>query len=211
MGIGSWDSGFCLWRPVWDFASGHLGIKHRLALNCVCSFLGQFITGTSSWDSGFCLWASGEQKLLSELCMQFQVNSLHGSVHGIWDVASGRLGIKHCSALNCVCSFGSIHYRDRFTGFGVLPQSVRVAPLNCVCSFRSIHYRDWLKGFGISPMGVRGSNTVQQQSVYAFSFQFITGLVHRIRFLPLGIRGANTALHGSVYTVSCKFITVKLR
>ena len=112
---------------IWDVASGHPGIKHRLALNCVCSFLGQFITGIGSWDSGFCLWASGKHTVLSERCMQFQVNSLCGSDHGIWDVASGCPGIKHCSALNCVCSFGSIHYKDQLTGFGILPLSIRVA------------------------------------------------------------------------------------
>ena len=70
---------------------------------------------------------TGEHTLLSELCMQFQVNSLRGSVHGIQDFASGRPGSKHCSALNCVYSFRSIHYEDWFMEFRILPLGVRQA------------------------------------------------------------------------------------
>jgi hypothetical protein len=72
--------------------------------------------------------------------MQFQVNSLRGSVHGIQDFASGRPGIKQCSALNCVCSFwvnslqGEVHgFREFASGH---PGSTHCSALNCVCSFQ---------------------------------------------------------------------------
>ncbi len=215
MEIFLWDSGFCLWHPdlgccLWAsrdqtplgielrmqfFRSIHygdrfvgfrilpLGVRQAHSAQwTVYAVSSQFIMWIGSWDLGCCLWVSGDQTLLGiELCMQFWVDSLQGSAHRIWHFASERPGSTHCSALNCVCSFRSIHYRDRFMGFGS------------------------------SPMGVWRSNTAQQRSVYAVSFQFITGLVHGIWFLPLGVRGANTALHRSVYTVSCKSITVKPR
>jgi hypothetical protein len=37
-----------------------------------------------------------------------------------WGFASGHQGSKHCSSMNCVFSFGSIHCRDWFTGGRVL-------------------------------------------------------------------------------------------
>ena len=65
---------------------------------------------------------------------------------GFWISASGRPGIKHCLALNCICSFGSIHYRDRFTEFGILPLGIWVA------------------------------HTAWHWTVYAVSGKFITGI-----------------------------------
>jgi hypothetical protein len=97
---------------------------------------GQFTTGISSWDSGFCLWACGKHTLLSYLCMQFQVNW----GHGIWNFASGYPGIKHCSALNCICScrVNSLHVslngiRDSASG---CTGSKHYSALNCECSFQ---------------------------------------------------------------------------
>jgi hypothetical protein len=65
----------------------------------------------------------------------FQVNW----VHGIWNFASGYPGIKHCSALNCICScrVNSLQglvdgIRDFDSG---CPGSTHCSALNCECSF----------------------------------------------------------------------------
>ena len=66
--------------------------------------------------------------------MQFPVNSLRGSVHGIWDFASGRWGINHCLATKCVCIVNSIHYgigsRDSVLASG-RPRSKHCSALKC--------------------------------------------------------------------------------
>ena len=104
-------SGFRLWFPV----STHLSV------NRVGSFKSSHM-GIGAQELGSRLWASGEQTLLGiELCILFQVNSPRKSVLGIQDFAPGRAASTHCS-VNCVCNF-----RDRLTGFGILPQSVQVA------------------------------------------------------------------------------------
>jgi hypothetical protein len=84
-----------LWMGIWVHPYNQTLLSKELRTQ----FLGQFIMEIGS-NSGFCLWASVKHTLLSELCMQFQVNSLRGSNHGIPDLASGHPGIKYCSALN---------------------------------------------------------------------------------------------------------------
>ena len=46
-------------------------------------------------------------------------------MHRSWDLASGRPGSKHCSALNCVYCFRSIHHGNQFLGFRILPLGMR--------------------------------------------------------------------------------------
>ena len=124
----------------------------------------QFITWIDSWDLGCCLWTSGDQTMLGiELCMQFWVNSLQGSVHGIWGFAlSEHPGSTQCLALNCVCRFRSIHYRDQLMGFGILPRVSGEQTLlsNVVCMH--FHFNSWLDrftGFG-SRLWVSGEQTL---------------------------------------------------
>jgi hypothetical protein len=73
----------------------------------------------------------------------FQVNSLWGSVHGIWDFASGRWGIKHCSATKCARIVNSIHYgidsRDLVLASGC-PASKHCSALKCTHSLDSTAY-----------------------------------------------------------------------
>ena len=82
-------------------------------------------------------------------------------VHGIWNFASGCLGIKHCLAGICVCSFrvsllqGSVDGILDFTSGH--PGSTHCSALMRVCSFRSIHVGVWFMGFRILPLGIWGS------------------------------------------------------
>ena len=81
------------------------------------------------------------------MCIQFQVNSLQGLVHGIQDFASGRPASTHCS-VNCVCSFKSIHYVAWFMGFGMSPLSVRQAHTaqHWTCNGTNHGYNGCLRG-----------------------------------------------------------------
>jgi hypothetical protein len=55
---------------------------------------------------------------------QLTAYAVFGSTHTGIDsrdsgFASGHLGSKHCSAMNCINSFGSMHYRERFMGLRI--------------------------------------------------------------------------------------------
>jgi hypothetical protein len=93
---------------------------------------------------GFRLWASGEQTLLSnELCMQFLGQFIMGISSRDSGFASGCPGSKHCSAMNCVHSFGSMHHGERFTGFRVplWASGEQILLSNeLINSFGSMHY-----------------------------------------------------------------------
>ena len=86
-----------LWMGIWVHPYNQTLLSKELRTQ----FLGQFIMEIGS-NSGFCLWASVKHTLLSELCMQFQVNSLRGSVHGnrdfrLWAPGDQTLlGIELC-------------------------------------------------------------------------------------------------------------------
>jgi hypothetical protein len=162
--------------------------------------LSKIIVNGIWWDKGLCLWASGEQTLLSiELCIQFQVNSLRGLVHGIQDFASGRSTSKNCS-VNCVCScqvnslHGLVHgIWDVASGCPVIRQC---SALNCICSFPVNSLQGLLHG-------IWDVTSEHPCSTHCLALNCLCSLrsIHYgdrcmgFGILPLGIWGANTALH----------------
>ena len=133
-------------------------------------------------------------------------------VHGIWDFASGRLGIKHCSAGICVCSFwvnslqGSVDGIQDFTSGH--PSSTHCSALKRVCSFRSIHYG--VEGIQDFTSGLPGSTQCSALKRVC-SFRSIHYGVWFMGFgiLPLGIRGST--LLGNEVRMHCQLNSLRDR
>ena len=132
-------------------------------------------------------------------------------VHEIWDFASGRLGIKHCLAGICVCSWvkslqGSVDGIQDFTSGH--RGSTHCLALKRVCSFRSIHYgvygiQDFTSGLPGSTQYLALKRVCSFRSIH-YGVWFMG-----FRILPLGVRGST--LFGNEVRMHCQLNSLQDR